>query len=44
MKKYDKQQNTIQRLMNDNFKSMSDKTKENLFGVSNVVFSDKKKF
>ena len=44
MKKYDKQQNTIQILMNDNFKSMSDKTKENLFGASNAVFNDKKKF
>ena len=44
MKKYNKQQNTIQRLMNDNFKSMSDKTKENLFGASNAVFGGKKKF
>lgn len=44
MKKYDKQPNTIQRLMDDNFKSMSEKTKENLFGVSNAVFGDKELF
>lgn len=44
MKKYDKQPNTIQRLMDDNFKSMSEKTKENLFGASNAVFGDKELF
>ena len=34
--------NEIQRLMDDNFKAMSDKTKEKLFGVSNAVFAEKK--
>ena len=42
MKKFNKQTNTIQRLMDDNFKSMSEKTKENLFGASNAVFNNKK--
>lgn len=42
MKKYDKQPNTIQRLMDDNFKSMSEKTKENLFKASNAVFNNEK--
>ena len=44
MKRFDKRPYTIQRLMDDNFKPMSDKTKENLFGVSNAIFNDKKKF
>lgn len=34
--------NVIQQLMEENYKSMSKKTKENLFGASNAVFSDKK--
>lgn len=34
--------NEIQRLMDDNFKAMSDKTKEKLYGVSNAVFIEKK--
>ena len=42
MNKSDKQQNTILRLMEDNFKAMSEKTKENLFGASNTVFNNKK--
>lgn len=42
MKKFNKQTNTIQRLMEDNFKSMSDKTKANLFKASNAVFNNKK--
>lgn len=33
--------NIIQRMEDSNYKSMSDKTKENLFGVSNTIFSDK---
>ena len=37
-------QNEIQRLMDDNFQSMSNKTKEKLFGVSNAIFTDKKIF
>ncbi|AIS73863.1 MAG: hypothetical protein HOU59_gp22 (endogenous virus) [Lactobacillus phage ViSo-2018a] len=37
-------QNEIQRLMDDNFQSMSEKTKEELFRISNAVFVDKKKF
>lgn len=41
MKRSDKRPNTIQRLMDDNFKPMSDKTKENLFGVSKAVFTKK---
>ena len=35
-------QNEIQRLVESNYKSMSDQTKEKLFGVSNAVFTDKK--
>lgn len=38
-----KWQNVIQRLVNENYKSMSDDTKKNLFQVSNAVFDDKKK-
>lgn len=37
-------QNEIQRLMDDNLQSMSDKTKEKLFRISNSIFADKKKF
>ena len=33
--------NIIQRMVDSNYKLMSDKTKENLFGVSNAIFSDK---
>lgn len=39
MKKSSK--NIIQRMVDSNYKSMSDKTKENLFEVSNAIFSDK---
>lgn len=31
----------IQRMVDSNYESMSDKTKENLFGVSNAIFTDK---
>lgn len=37
-----KWQNVIQRLVNENYKSMSDDTKKNLFQVSNAVFPRKK--
>ena len=33
--------NIIQRMVNSNYESMSDKTKENLFEFSNAIFSDK---
>lgn len=33
--------NIIQRMVDSNYDSMSNKTKENLFGVSNAIFSDK---
>lgn len=33
--------NIIQRMVESNYESMSNKTKENLFGVSNAIFSDK---
>lgn len=36
-----KQSNIISRLMEENFKAMSSKTKENLFGASNAVFTEK---
>lgn len=36
MKKSNK--NVIEQLMKENYLSMSQKTKENLFGASNVVF------
>lgn len=39
MKKSSK--NIIQKMVDSNYKSMSDKTKENLFRVSNAIFSDK---
>lgn len=39
MKKSSK--NIIQRMVDSNYKSMSNETKENLFGVSNAIFSDK---
>ena len=39
MKKSNK--NIIQKLMEENYLSMSKKTKENLFGASNVVFTKK---
>lgn len=38
-----KWQNVIQRLVNENYKSMSDDTKKNLFQVSNAVFPRKNK-
>lgn len=40
MKKSNK--NVIQQLMEENYQSMSEKTKENLFGASNAVFTEKK--
>lgn len=45
MKKSDrsKWQNVIQALIEENYQSMSDDTKANLFKVSNVIFSEKKK-
>ena len=39
MKKSSK--NIIQKMVDGNYKSMSNETKENLFGVSNAIFSDK---
>lgn len=42
MKKSSK--NVIQQMIDNNYKSMTRETKENLFKVSNAVFSDKKKF
>lgn len=42
MKKSSK--NVIQQLTEENYLSMSEKTKENLFGASNAVLNDKKKF
>lgn len=33
--------NIIQRMVDSNYKSMSNETKENLFGVSNAIFGDK---
>ena len=33
--------NVIHRMAHSNYKTMTDKTKENLFGVSNAIFSDK---
>ena len=33
--------NAIQQFMEENYLSMSEKTKENLFGVSNAVFTKK---
>ena len=33
--------NIIQRMVDSNYETMTDKTKENLFGVSNAIFSDK---
>lgn len=36
-----KWQNIIQRLVNENYKSMSDDTKKNLFQVSNAIFPKK---
>lgn len=42
MKKSSK--NIIQQMVDSNYKSMTDKTKDNLFEVSNAIFSDKKKF
>ena len=42
MKKSNK--NVIQQMIDNNYKSMTTETKEKLFKVSNVVFSDKKKF
>lgn len=38
-----KKKSTLKSLMNSNSK-MSEKTKKNLFQVSNAVFNDKKKF
>ena len=40
MKKSNK--NVIEQLMEENLLSMSEKTKENLFGISNAVFKEKK--
>lgn len=40
MKKSSK--NVIEQFMEENFLSMSEKTKENLFGASNAVFTEKK--
>lgn len=37
-----KWQNVIQRLVDENYESMSDDTKKNLFKVSNAIFSEKK--
>lgn len=42
MKKSSK--NIIQQMVDSNYKSMTDKTKDNLFEASNAVFNDKKKF
>lgn len=42
MKKSSK--NIIQQMVDSNYKSMTDKTKDNLFGASNAIFNDKKKF
>lgn len=42
MKKSSK--NIIQRMVDSNYESMTDKTKDNLFEASNAIFSDKKKF
>lgn len=39
MKKSSK--NIIQKMVDSNYKSMSDQTKENLFGASNAVFTKK---
>lgn len=39
MKKSSK--NIIQRMVDSNYESMSNETKEKLFGVSNAIFSDK---
>lgn len=36
--------NIIQQMVDSNYKLMTDKTKENLFEVSNAIFSDKKNF
>lgn len=36
--------NIIQKMVDSNYKSMTNKTKENLFEVSNAIFSDEKKF
>lgn len=45
MKKSDrsKSKNIIQQMVDSNYKSMTDKTKDNLFEASNAIFSDKKK-
>lgn len=40
MKKSSK--NVIKQMVDSNYKSMSEKTKENLFGASNAVFNNKK--
>lgn len=40
MKKSNK--NVIQQFMEENYQSMSEKTKESLFGASNAVFKGKK--
>ena len=42
MKKSSK--NIIEQMVDSNYKSMSSKTKQNLFEVSNAIFSDKKIF
>ena len=34
--------NVIQQLMEENFRPMSEKTKTNLFGASNAIFTEKK--
>lgn len=36
--------NIIQQMVDSNYKSMTDKTKDNLFEASNAIFNDKKKF
>ena len=43
MKKSDrsKWQNIIQQMVDSNYKSMTSKTKENLFEVSNAIFTEK---
>lgn len=46
MKKSDssKQTNVVQQMVDSNYKSMTDKTKDNLFKASNAIFDGKKKF